>query len=222
MHERRLLMNINTVVFDLEGTLVDTTELILASFQHVLEAHAPGRFRREDMISFIGPSLNETFQKIDPENAATLVEAYQKHNREHHDDLIKEYPGVDETVATLAAQGWKLGVVTTKRKDMAYRGLEVTGLLPYFSTIVTFNDVSKVKPDPEPIEKALSALEAEGHEAIMVGDSYHDILAGKNAGTKTAGVSWSIKGEDYLRTFQPDIMLDVMTDLLDYVGVKTP
>lgn len=215
-------MNINTVLFDLDGTLVDTTELILASFQHVLDAHSPGRFSREDMIAFIGPSLTETFQKIDPENADALVEAYQKHNSEHHDALIKEYPKVDETVTALYDQGFKLGVVTTKRKDMAYRGLEVTGLLPYFSTIVTFNDVKNVKPDPEPIEKALHALEAKPEETIMVGDSYHDILAGKNAGTKTAGVSWTIKGEDFLRSFNPDIMLGVMTDFLDYVGVKTP
>jgi pyrophosphatase PpaX len=79
--------------------------------------------------------------------------------------------------------------------------------------------VKKVKPDPEPIFLALEKLDSKPEETLMVGDNFHDVLAGKNAGTETAGVAWTIKGRDYLAKFEPDYMLENMTDLLTILGV---
>jgi pyrophosphatase PpaX len=99
-------------------------------------------------------------------------------------------------------------------------GLKIVGLDKYFETIVTLDDVERAKPDAEPVEKALALLNAKPEEAIMVGDSKYDILAGKNARTKTAGVSWTIRGREYLEEFSPDYMLDHMTDLLTILGER--
>jgi pyrophosphatase PpaX len=89
---------------------------------------------------------------------------------------------------------------------------------PFFEVIVAYDHVTNVKPDPEPIFKALEQLESAPEESIMVGDNYHDILAGKNAGTTTAGVAWSIKGRDYLAKYEPNYMLENMADLLTILG----
>lgn len=213
-------MKIDTVLFDLDGTLIDTTELILSSFTHTLEHYFPGQYTREQMIDFIGPPLRETFEKVDPNRVEELLDHYHAHNHAYHDELIKEYDGVYETVETLFHAGVKLGIVTTKMRKTTMMGLAVTKLDQFFETVVTMEDVTKVKPDPEPLQKAMAALNAKPENTIMVGDSHHDILGGKNARTKTAGVAWSIKGADYLRSYHPDYMLNNMRELLTIIGVS--
>jgi pyrophosphatase PpaX len=93
-------------------------------------------------------------------------------------------------------------------------GLNLTKLHQFFDVIVTIDDVEHVKPHPEPLEKALRLLDANPATTLMVGDNHHDVSGGKNAGTKTAGVAWTIKGRDYLAAYKPDYMLEKMSDLL--------
>ncbi|RAK19968.1 pyrophosphatase PpaX [Anoxybacillus vitaminiphilus] len=213
-------MNINTILFDLDGTLIDTNELIIQSFLHTLEKYYPHQYKREDVLAFIGPPLYDTFVAMDKERVQEMIDTYRAFNHEKHDELVKEYETVYETVETLHEKGFKLGIVTTKVRSTVLMGLKLTKLDRFFQCIVSLDDVEKAKPDPEPIFKALSILQSSPQETIMVGDNYHDILAGKNAGTKTAGVAWSIKGREYLEKYEPDFMLEKMSDLLEIVGVK--
>ncbi|MDP4172072.1 MAG: pyrophosphatase PpaX [Bacillota bacterium] len=212
--------NVTTVLFDLDGTLIDTNELIISTFLHTLEKYYPGKYNREDVLPFIGPTLHETFQGIDPDRIEEMIVEYRAYNLANHDVLVKEFLGVKETVHALKEKGYKLGIVTTKIYDVVMKGLRLMGLDEYFEVIVCLDHVEKAKPDPEPIFKALELLDAQPVEAIMVGDNYHDILAGKNAGTQTAGVAWSIKGRDYLAQFDPDYILENMSDLLTILGVE--
>jgi pyrophosphatase PpaX len=209
---------ITTILFDLDGTLIDTNELIISTYLHTLEKYYPGTYQREDVLPFMGPTLHDSFSSIDPDRVEEMILEYRAYNLANHDELVTEFAGVKETVQTLMAKGYKLGIVTTKLHDTVLKGLRLMELEAYFEVIVALDHVEKAKPDPEPIFKALEQLEATPVEAIMVGDNYHDILAGKNAGTKTAGVAWSIKGRDYLAKFEPDYMLENMTDLLTILG----
>ncbi|WP_338449385.1 pyrophosphatase PpaX [Niallia oryzisoli] len=211
---------ITTLLFDLDGTLVDTNELIFSSFQHTLDLYYPGQYTREDILPFFGPSLTSTFYGINGEKAEEMIEVYQAHNKAHHDELVTIFPTVLETIKQLKESGYKLGVVTTKRTEVAKMGLELTKLTPYFDVFIAFEDVEKTKPDPEALFKAIEMLDSRPEEAIMVGDNFHDILAGKYAGMKTAGVSWTIKGVDYLKSYEPDYILETMSDLLDIVEGK--
>jgi pyrophosphatase PpaX len=213
-------MDIDTVLFDLDGTLINTNELIIASFLDTLKRYAPGRYGREDIVEWIGEPLRESFVRVDPERADEMVEAYRKHNLEHHDRFVEEYPGVFDTIRILHEQGMKLAVVTTKRRKTAEMGLKIGRLSPFFDVIVPLDEVSKAKPDPEPIHRALELLDSISEKTMMVGDSPSDIQAGKNAGTYTAGVAWAIKGADVLRALAPDVMLETMPDLLNVLGVK--
>ncbi|WP_044892974.1 pyrophosphatase PpaX [Bacillus alveayuensis] len=213
-------MNINTILFDLDGTLIDTNELIIQSFLHTLEKYYPNQYKREDVLAFIGPPLYDTFVAMDKERVQEMIDTYRAFNHEKHDELVKEYETVYETVETLHEKGFKLGIVTTKVRSTVLMGLKLTKLDRFFDCIVALDDVERAKPDPEPIFKALSILQSSPQETIMVGDNYHDILAGKNAGTKTAGVAWTIKGREYLEQYKPDFMLEKMSDLLEIVGVK--
>lgn len=210
---------INTLLFDLDGTLINTNELIIASFTHTLEKYAPNQYTREDIIAFIGEPLEDSFAKVDAERIEEMVKTYREHNIAHHDELVTEYPTVFETIQTLHAKGYKIGVVTTKARKTVAMGLALTKLDQFFDCIVTIDDVTHPKPDPEPINMALDKLDATVDNAIMVGDSIFDIRAGKNAGVLTAAAGWTIKGRKTLEMESPDYVLDRMSDLLDIVGV---
>jgi pyrophosphatase PpaX len=210
--------NINTILFDLDGTLIDTNELIISTYLHTLEKYYPGKYKREDVLPFLGPTLHEVFEKMNPERVEEMVLEYRTYNLANHDLLVKEFVGVMETIETLKKKGYKLAIVTTKREDVAFKGLRLMKLDPFFDVMIAYDHVKKVKPDPEPIFLALEKLDSKPEETLMVGDNFHDVLAGKNAGTKTAGVAWTIKGRAYLAKFEPDYMLENMTDLLTILG----
>ena len=214
-------MAINTVLFDLDGTLINTNDLILSSFKHTLDHYFPNQFSEEDIKKMIGEPLYQSFERLDRERAGEMVKMYRRHNMQFHNSLVKEYDGVFETVQTLQRQGIKLGIVTTKLRKTVDMGLRLTKLDPFFDVVITLDDVDRAKPHPEPVQKAMKKLDAVPKETMMVGDSQFDIMAGKSAGTYTAGVAWSIKGKEFLASYQPDFMLHHMSELLDVVGVKT-
>jgi pyrophosphatase PpaX len=209
-----LKSNITTILFDLDGTLIDTNELIISTYLHTLGKYYPNKYQREDVLPFLGPTLHETFGSMDAERVEEMVADYRKYNLENHDLMVKEFEGVFETVEALKDKGYKLAIVTTKREDVSLKGLRLTKLDRFFDVIVAYDHVKKVKPDPEPIMLALEKLGSTPEETLMVGDNFHDILAGKNAGTKTVGVAWSIKGRDYIAKYEPDYILEKMADIL--------
>ncbi len=209
---------ITTVLFDLDGTLIDTNELIIATYLHTLEKYYPSKYVREDVLPFLGPTLHEAFGGIDPDRVEEMITEYRAFNIAKHDELVTEFPNVSETIKALKERGYKLGIVTTKRLDVAMMGLRLMNLEPFFEVIVAYEHVTRTKPDPEPIFKALEQLGSTPSESIMVGDNFHDILAGKNAGTMTAGCAWSIKGREYVASYEPDYMLENMADLLTVLG----
>lgn len=211
---------ITTLLFDLDGTLVNTNELIIASFTDTLNHYYPGKYTREDILPFMGPRLDETFGAINLELMDEMIAHYRKHNKENHDLLVTQFDGVYETIQSLHQNNYQMAIVTTKRRDMAERGLKICHLDSFFDVVITLEDAETTKPDPEPLYKALSFFNADPEEAIMIGDNHHDILGGKNAGTLTAGVAWSLKGRKYLESYKPDYMLDHMSDLLDILQGK--
>lgn len=205
------------LLFDFDGTLLNTNTLIIETFRHVFEEYAPGKYSDEQFLTFIGPSLEQTFKTECPECAEDMVQQYRTWNQLHHDELVSEYPNVKLTLEQLHAQGIALAIVTTKRRVTLERGLQLMGVRHLFNVLITLDDVEHPKPHAEPIEKALMALQLSKDDVLMIGDNSHDIEGGKNAGVKTAGVAWSIKGASYLESLQPDYMLQDMQDLLHII-----
>lgn len=205
------------LLFDFDGTLLDTNELILQTFMHVLEERFPGQYSPKDCMNFMGPSLKETFEQLTPNEVEEMIAKYRQWNETHHDELVKEFDGVVPTLEQLKEQGIRLAIVSTKRNETIEKGLNLMGAKHLFEFWIGTDDVKRVKPDPEPVLLALERLGVSKEDAMMIGDNYHDIQAGKNAGVKTAGVAWSLKGEEFLQQFNPDYMLHHMSDLLTIV-----
>lgn len=210
-------MAVKALLFDFDGTLLNTNDLIIQTFMHVLNERFPGQYSPKDCLKFIGPSLKQTFNDIAPGEEEALIAKYRAWNIEHHDELVSQYPDVVSTLEQLKAQGIRLAIVSTKRNDTIDRGLSILGATHLFDVRIGTDDVKNVKPDPEPVLLALERLGIAKEDAIMIGDNSHDIEAGHRAGVRAAGVAWAIKGEAYLQQYQPEYMLQHMTDLFDIV-----
>lgn len=205
---------ITTLLFDFDGTLLDTNELIIQTFQTVLNAYYPGKYEREDILPFLGPTLRETFESIDPEKTEEMIAEYRTWNLANHDAFASEFDGVTETLRQLKNEGLKMAIVSTKRNEMVLRGLRLIEAEDLFDTVIGLDDVQHAKPHPEPLLLAMERLGSTPDETMMIGDNIHDILGGKNAGVRTAGVAWSAKGEKFIRDQNPDYVLQHISDLL--------
>ncbi|MEX2461596.1 MAG: pyrophosphatase PpaX [Paenibacillaceae bacterium] len=213
---------IDTILFDLDGTLLDTNELIIQSFHHALQVHKLAPVLREDIIRQMGKPLREQIALFSKRtDVDDIVGTYREFNLGKHDEMVLLFPHVKETLTALHAQGLKLGVVTSKIRLTVCRGLQLFGLKPYLSTIVTSDDVRQPKPHPESVFLALSRLEAKPKHTLMVGDSQYDLMAAQGAGIRSAGVAWSLQGEVVLRQFNPDYILQEMSDLLHIVAADS-
>lgn len=210
--------NIETILFDFDGTLVDTNELIYQSFVHTFHQFGYD-FTREEILQFNGPPLIETFETLDKDRAREMIQTYQTHNLAAHEQYMRLFPNVEETLEKLQAANIKLGIVSTKMRNAVDLGLEVTGISHYFDSVITLNDVEHAKPHPEPVLKGMDELNGDIETSLMVGDNYHDIVSGKQAGVRTAGVAWSLKGRDFLQSYEPTFMLEDMRDLLTIIEV---
>ncbi|XOK60752.1 pyrophosphatase PpaX [Paenibacillus elgii] len=212
---------IQTVLFDLDGTIVDTNELIIQSFLHTFEGITAEPVTREHIVPNMGrPLIEQMVFFSGREQVDDLVQKYRAFNIAHHDELVREFPYVRETVAKLHAAGVKLGVVTSKIRQTTEMGLKLTGLYDYFGTIVTVDDVGKAKPDPEGIHKAIRELGGDLSSALMVGDSHYDIEAAHNAGIPSVAVAWSLKGTEYLKQYNPTHIIQDMRDIVPIVGIE--
>ncbi|WP_373228994.1 pyrophosphatase PpaX [Cohnella sp.] len=212
---------ITTVLFDLDGTIIDTNELIIESFLHALKGVVPAGFNREHIIPSMGEPLTVQLQQFSGQkDVAGLTGAYREYNLLRHDEMVSLFPGVAEVVPQLHNAGIRLGIVTTKMRGTTIRALELLGMFKYMGAIVSLDDVEHAKPHPEPVAKAIQALGSDPSETIMVGDSTVDMLSAIAAGAVPAGVAWSLKGEEKLFEAGAVHMLREMKELLTLCGIE--
>jgi pyrophosphatase PpaX len=205
-----------TVVFDLDGTLADTLELIIESYQHAFRT-VLGREEDPEVIrSWIGRTLMDAFTSYSPEHAQALYDAYLPWNDRNTERLIRAYGGVGDLLADLGAAGVRLGVATSKRRASAQQAMRVLGLTEHLPVLVAMEDTATHKPDPDPILLAIARLGGTPAEAVYVGDAVVDVLAGQAAGTATVAVTWGAGRPEALAVAGPDA---VATDAGELRGI---
>lgn len=207
-------MAIKLILFDLDGTLLYTNDLVIKTFQYTLKNILNREITREELIPYFGEPLVVTLERFSKENVDTLVKTYRDYNHKYHDELTTIFPGVREALQELKDQGYLLGVVTSKLNHVAQRGLDLFDIFSFFDTFVGANDTEKHKPHPDPILKALENLNIKPEEALMVGDTPFDILCGKNAKVSTAVVEYSEHSVEKLQEYKPDYVIENLTDLI--------
>ena len=203
------------ILFDLDGTLLDTIDLIVASARHAFDGHG-GRVPSDaEWLAGVGTPLLTQLRGFaaDEAEVARLEARYREYQVEHHDLLTRCFDDTVATVEALHRRGHPLAVVTSKRTPIALRGLEHTGIRQYFPVVVGADQTTRHKPDPEPVRVALERLGVHAERAIFVGDSVHDIGAGRAAGVATVAACWGPFERQLLVDAGADHMLDSLADL---------
>jgi pyrophosphatase PpaX len=185
-------------LFDLDGTLLDTRELILSSFRHATREVLGEQLPDERILPFIGIPLIYQMRTIAGEHAEQLIEVYREHNAQVHDELIRSFKGTREALDALLTEGRRLAVVTSKRNGPAQRGLACFSLEDCFELVIGSDDTAKHKPDPEPLLLAAERLGVAADSCVSVGDSPFDMQAARAAGITAVAALWGMFSRDEL------------------------
>lgn len=206
-------MRFPVVLFDFDGTIVDSGGIILASMRHATRTVLAREYSdRELMANVGGPGLEAQMVAFAPDQAEELVRVYREHNESIHDEL-ESCSGMEDVLDTLQEQGRRLGMVTAKRRRTVDLAFEHLPLAHYFDTIVAGDDTRVHKPHPDPLLLALDRLAATASEAAYVGDSPYDMQAAKAAGMRAIGVTWG-KIHDRAALRDADVVVDTTEELL--------
>lgn len=194
------------VLFDLDGTLVDTIALIVASFDHALTS-VVGAGRPEPQVrAWIGRRLGEVFASEYPEQAQELEATYVEWNRAQAPLLIRRYDGVEDLLRGLLDVHQRMGVVTSKRRGAAIQALQIAGLDGLIDIVAASEDTTAHKPEPAPLQHGAARLSVPIEQCVYVGDAVVDIEAARAAGMASIAVTWgagdpealAVAGADHL------------------------
>jgi len=224
------MTKLRAVLFDLDGTLIDTTGLILGCFDHAWQTVCGRRPARDALIQTFGIPLREAMRRLlvlkDLERPATngaceselielLLAEYRLFNVANHDAMARPFDGVRQVIAELRSRGYAIGVVTSKSRELACRGLSLCSLDGMIDESVFLEDTERHKPEPDPISRGLEKLNALPSQAAYVGDSRFDIIAGRAAGVRTIAALWGPAPRHELERERPDFFAGDVTGLLD-------
>lgn len=210
---------IKAILFDLDGTLLDTNELIYKAFCTTFKEVLGMVLPKGEITNLYGKPLKDSFANYteDKQIIENLIKAHRNYNDLHHDDMCQPFNGVLELLTKLKEKGIKCGVVTSKRKNVAIHGMTLGKIIEFMDIIISPEDTKKHKPDGEPAMTACEFLGIEPKESIMVGDSPYDLICGKNAGCFTCGVEYTTLNINELLKVEPTYMIKNPLDILKLI-----
>lgn len=210
---------IKGVIFDLDGTLLNTNELIYKSFKYMLKEVLNIEADKNEITLLYGKPLEVSLQKYTKSNdlIEKMIKVYREYNIYHHDSMCNVFEDIPEMLKELKENKIKCAVVTSKKRDVAMKGLIISDILEFMDVVITPEDTEKHKPEAEPALKACKKLNLKPEEVIMVGDSPYDLLCGKNAGCLSCGVEYTEISLDELKKVNPDYMIKEPLELLEII-----
>ncbi len=188
-----------TVLFDLDGTVVDTVALIRESHRHAVTTVLGRDMPDDELLVNVGRPLVEQMQAFDLGRAQELLEEQRAWNHAHTADLIRPYPGMDAMLGRLAAAGCRIGIVTSKARPTVQLAFDaLPEVARHVEALIAVEDTPVHKPAPDPVLAGLALLGAAPDDACYVGDAPFDIAAGRDAGVVAIGVTWGFFSRDAL------------------------
>ncbi len=208
------------VIFDVDGTLTSTNELIIAAFNHVTKKHLNKSLTKEEVFALFGPTEEQIIDDWFTENSDEVIKDYFNFYSENH-SMAELYPGINTILDELKLKGVLLAIFTGKGKRSATITLEKLGVLKYFSFIVSGDDVKKQKPSGEGITNFLNEYNLQTDEVLMIGDSPSDVKASHEAGVKVALVLWDSYAKEKVLKLNSDYVFGTVEQLKVFLKENT-
>lgn len=214
MQQRRTQLRYDAILYDFDGTLVDTVPMILSCFKCAF-LEVVGFEEDEDfLLSTIGLPLVHAFVKYEPSIQKSLYEAYQRENARTLGNSVRVFDGINEGLSLLQNMGVRQGVVTSKKRETTLFSMRQFEMESFFEVLITREDTELHKPNPEPLFLALKAMGISDISRVLyVGDSIHDLRCASNAGMDSAAVNWTYMPKNELAAEKPRYWLDTLSDL---------
>ncbi len=211
------------VLWDIDGTLIDTTSLIVAALDHVYRKYVGSTISTEEIRAIIGTPLSEQVQFLgNPSDFGTTVASMESEFIRYY-EANRDQERILTDVIALLIEGKELGhptaLITSKNHEEIKNTLPRLGILGHVDLVITADDVAKPKPDPEGILRALDHFAISGNDAVFIGDTVHDIRAGKGGGVRTCAVTWGAGSITLLRAEAPDYICSSAADLRMVLGL---
>ena len=207
------------VLFDLDGTLIQSTEVILETYQLMIDTYFEGkRLTDEEFTNFLGSTLIDSFSKFtnDEKLIQEVIDAYRNETKRRLATELKTYPNAKEVVLWLKKKKVKVGIVTSKSRAVAEENLRTVGLDDLFDLMIAFEDVTQHKPNPEGLLKAMDMLGFSKEEVVYIGDHENDIIASKKAGIMSCSVTYSNRFEQVIKE-NPTFVIDELLNVKDMI-----
>jgi phosphoglycolate phosphatase len=212
-------MPLALIIFDLDGTLIDSSVDITNALNYALEPYGFKPLTVSDTIMMVGEGITRLIEKIvgdkDAALKADVMHRFLEHYEDHILDSTREYPGVRETLERLHSGNYRKAVISNKRESLSRMVLSGLGLLHFFDIVVGSDTTPERKPSPVPVLRVLSDLRVEPHGAVIVGDSNYDVDAGKAAGIVTIAVTYGYRPREAIA--HADYLIDRMVDLIPLI-----
>jgi pyrophosphatase PpaX len=214
----RIFIDVQVVLFDLDGTIADTNEIIMRTLLETLEAMSGRSWSREVVLPLWGVRLRDQLLRLYPEiDIARAEPFYRQRYQAYHGTLLREFPGTRAMLEALRASGRRLGVVTSKKRANATQTVDDLGFHDLMEIVVAIEDTPRMKPAPDPLLFALHALGVSADAAIYVGDNPDDIHAARAAGMRSVAVGWSLRPRAELMAAGPDMLIESPGDILEHL-----
>jgi pyrophosphatase PpaX len=216
------LNDVEAVLFDLDGTLIDTVELIMVSFRHATRVVLGESLPDAVTMAGVGMPLAAQMRDFSAEHADELLRVYREFNAAEHDRMVHEYAGTENVLTALQQRGLPMGVVTSKGTPMTLRGLRLFDLERFFAVVVTADDVPLHKPDPYPLRHAAELLGVDIERCVYLGDSPHDMESALAAGAVAVAALWGAFPSEQVLAPGPDFAVASIAEfhaLLEDAGI---
>lgn len=192
-----------TILFDFDGTLINTHDLIVKGLNEVSLLSRGIAFTHEEHDIIVGKPLETQLDYLTYGNGQRYIAPFQKWYRQNHDLYVRPYEEMEELLESLKYEGYKMGIVTNNSRQCLEMGLRYLGLNEFFETIVTRDDVKETKPHPQGIIKALKNLNSSPQETLFIGDSSADMMAAHYAGVAPVMVGWTTLSLEKRQQYHP-------------------
>ena len=211
------MQNFEGIIFDIDGTLTSTNELIFATFRHVTEKYLNKKVTDEEIISLFGPTEDVILKEFMNENYAEARKDYMDFYEAKHHLMADVYPGIKEVLELIKSKKIPLSIYTGKGRESSVITLQKIGVYNLFDMIVTGDDVADHKPSPEGIDKFVDEFKLNREKVLMIGDAPADVIAARNAGVKIASVVWDSYAKEKVLEMKSDFVFDTVTDLMKFL-----